>query len=468
MRSTSTQSLHLGEGAVCGGCWSAGGDTVYLHYGGTPSVAMERSLGVGDSMYPALLLAWELASNAIVDMATVGQLREGDGMLAIDEAGEQLLLRQHRSALVVNIESLSVRETLRGCEGPWAGTFAGRLPVWLDGSDLILDTEDRGRHSSVGMWALDVDTEGERVFVAGGKNLSGAAIHSLASGELLEFLAKTPANRSLPTFSSIRFIPGHEELLLGGWDGEVWRWPLGEAVPRSMGEHSEGACHVQALLVDGPLAASFGSDGSIAIWEWQSEKRIARISAHASWIHFAALRPESGEVLTGGDDGAARLWPNLESLAAHGDALTPHRQHDYYQGRPTLGLGRSQDLFVTRFGEDIRALDRDGMPCPLPSTIDWLHTANRLEEGVLIVGDKDELRLTTSDVRIGPVALKEDRSLAAIGMERRIELRSLEGDTLMQLALEHPAAAIEFIDHTLVALDEAGHVHTWEVQLQPA
>ncbi len=433
------------EGHIAAGCFSPDGNLAYLQYNGAVHEEVAHDLGLQPERDYNLVLVWDLQCDQIVDIALIGQMREGSGLLAIDSEGRTLLLRDYRSSLLLRADDLTLQRKLPGKEGPWSGGFAGTTHVWLDGSTLVVG--DRGSvfegTESVGMWAMTIDQRGGRIFVAGGEGpRGGLAIHTIATDE---HQILRPKDVKLPTFGAIHYA--NNELILAGWDGCLWRWPLTDAAPHCLGRHGGQVSHLSCVVSDGHYAASLGGDGFISVWCLKSERRVQRVHAHgcAGEHCLFALHPQTGELLTGAADGTARLWPPLAELACFPEP-------DMLNGNPFARIGHCDETLVVFFAGTLAAFTLNGTPSVAPiGDINWMGC----EE------DFRKLVTTSYNLQIG-IVFSNDKRIAATATNRRVEIHSKDSP-ILSLPLQYPAAAIGIVRNTLVVIDVFGQVNCWAI-----
>jgi hypothetical protein len=460
--------MAAGEGSIGGMAFSADGQRVLAHFGGELDATLAEELGVPGEPWGAWLLEWDAASEALLRVRRAGQFREGESVLAVSADGTRVLVRDHRSVLLLDARTLSPVETLRGAEGPWAAVFVGSRVVWLDGSTLVIqDGEVRHEESSAGMWALAVEPARERVAVAGNGKAAGLALHRLADARLERLLSPGALSKGLPVFSTVAFRPGHDEVFLGGWDQQVWRWPLEQARPTVVGAQ-EGQLSAGLFSADGSLYASGDSAGVICLWDAHTGERRASFQAHAGGVTALRVAPRTGELLSASGDGTVRRWPSLPMLAAAGwEVRAPH---GIARSSPAARIGRSllEDGVCTAFGEEARQWAPDGTPRGLGVRgVEWLHAAERSWSG-------DVLRVSTryrkahlsgyagARIRAADVAREAPRAAVAIGY--KVVLHDTESGAVLETwALDEPVVALAFLGRELVAVDAQGHVLAWEL-----
>ena len=112
----------------------------------------------------------------------------------------------------------------------------------------------------------------------------------------------------------------------GGYDRTVRTWEL--QGDRRSAQLERGAWSAQAVaaLPDGGSIISGGDDGMVRVWDTESGRELSTIGPHpdrrrmdstigthvhvvdGGVIHTVAVTPDGQHVVSGGDDGAVRLW----------------------------------------------------------------------------------------------------------------------------------------------------------------
>jgi WD40 repeat protein len=133
------------------------------------------------------------------------------------------------------------------------------------------------------------------------------------------------------------FRPGGKDLIAATTDNRL-------AVVRDTGvlqRELEVNCEVLCLAFDasGEYLLCGGRDGSISIWNMNSEKRILQWTAHDSSTGYVQFEPQ-GHVLSAGVNGEVRRWDVLgtfETISKAGIHLDLQHILDW-----TLTLGRTK------------------------------------------------------------------------------------------------------------------------------
>jgi WD40 repeat protein len=183
------------------------------------------------------------------------------------------------------------------------------------------------------VWCVAFSPDGTRL-LSGGKDGS-VRLWDVATGRELK---KLDGHADL--VSAIAFSPDGKRALSAGYDQEVSLWDLekGERVPGFA--CAEGAKYVNAVAFapDGKRALT-ASGRTIYVIDAAGGKLLRRLEGHTGWVTCAAFSDYSRWVLSGADDGTARLWD-----AATGKQVRVFRGHDGYVKAVAFGPGGRQVL----------------------------------------------------------------------------------------------------------------------------
>lgn len=158
------------------------------------------------------------------------------------------------------------------------------------------------------------------------------------------------------TRSIVAFSPDGEKLASAEANGEITVWSLPDGRVRQRWRAHTDSIHGLALLADG-RAVSASYDGSLALWS-ATLRELRRVTAPAP-ITDAVIDPESGAIVTGHTDGAARRWrladlALVDTMRRHRGAMRAvayHARSGYY-----ASSGRDGAVYVWRQNEPPRAL----------------------------------------------------------------------------------------------------------------
>ncbi|PJF18255.1 Ribosome biogenesis protein WDR12 [Paramicrosporidium saccamoebae] len=108
------------------------------------------------------------------------------------------------------------------------------------------------------------------------------------------------------TISGLAMHEGH--LYTFGWDRQIKRWKLPEMVIMATWTAPDA---ISAVSMDGGLAVTGHSDGSLHVWDFTSSSVSlnGKDAAHTGWVSGVVLDPlDRNRVVSVGTDGAVLLW----------------------------------------------------------------------------------------------------------------------------------------------------------------
>jgi hypothetical protein len=129
----------------------------------------------------------------------------------------------------------------------------------------------------------------------------------------------------------LEFLPDGRRLLASRKDGVLdmldWHtggviWEAAKAAIQDAPEFMELRDDIGAVASpDGSMIASASADNSLRLWDPRDGKQLANLGGHGSGVFEAAFFPDSGRILSVGDDGLAKLWdvPGRRRLRTFGD-----------------------------------------------------------------------------------------------------------------------------------------------------
>ena len=94
-----------------------------------------------------------------------------------------------------------------------------------------------------------------------------------------------------------------------------------------------------AYSPDGTRIVSGGDDGAVRVWDAQSGQEHTRLSGHMGWVRSVAYSPDGTRIVSGSWDGTVRLWyADIEALLQMADSLI-QRDPPIFQGTERVRFG---------------------------------------------------------------------------------------------------------------------------------
>ncbi len=198
-----------------------------------------------------------------------------------------------------------------------ADATAARLTTELDRSEfrngrLSLGSEDSGSAED-GLWRQHL----------------GGRMPRATAWALADLHARSPCLASaLPPVvgdNPVVFVPGSDEVAIGGGDGRIHLHDAATLAPRRI--VGEGAGFVLSLAVDrdGKRAFAGNSDGVLTVFELATGRTLRRMQAHRDLLRAIELAPHGEGFATGGGDGRVLWWRDAaseaEEVASHGSPV---------------------------------------------------------------------------------------------------------------------------------------------------
>lgn len=107
--------------------------------------------------------------------------------------------------------------------------------------------------------------------------------------------------QSTRQITSVGFLPDGKYLAAGSWDETVRLWNVRTGEARTLGENCACVCRISA---NGDKLAAYSLDGRLRVWDLESGR--SRIVGECFGVNAIAFLNDA--LVTGGDDGAIRLW----------------------------------------------------------------------------------------------------------------------------------------------------------------
>ncbi|XP_017552857.1 THO complex subunit 6 homolog [Pygocentrus nattereri] len=167
-------------------------------------------------------------------------------------------------------------------------------------------------------------------FLAAGNNYGEIAVFSLSAA--LSPDATDMSQKPILTFTAhegpVFMLLSTDTHLLSAGNGEISAWSWVELTKRSTKavwtrrpnyKTSLEIPEINAMIInqkDNSLIVG-GGDNNIHIMDMETGIFKSVLQGHTDYIHCLALKEREGEILSGGEDGAVRIWDSRTSQAVH-------------------------------------------------------------------------------------------------------------------------------------------------------
>ncbi|XP_068605632.1 THO complex subunit 6 homolog [Brachionichthys hirsutus] len=167
-------------------------------------------------------------------------------------------------------------------------------------------------------------------FLAAGNNYGKIAIFSLSAALSPE--ASGPSHKPVLTFAAhegpVFALLSTDCHLLSAGNGEVSAWSWTELVKKNVKplwtkrpdyKSSLEIPEINAMIInprDNSLVVG-GGDNNIHILDLEHGDFKSVLQGHTDYIHCVSVREREGEILSGGEDGAVRIWDSRTGQSVH-------------------------------------------------------------------------------------------------------------------------------------------------------
>ncbi|OAX32733.1 WD40 repeat-like protein, partial [Rhizopogon vinicolor AM-OR11-026] len=211
-----------------------------------------------------------------------------------------------------------------GGERVVSGSVDGTAAVWnVESGKTVLGPIKAHEH----VFAVAYSPDTKNIATAGA-NENAVKIWDATTGELLSTLKhKDPTMRGhTGDINGIVHLPDGRSIITCSRDSSLRRWDLESGAQIGDDWRDEGN-EVQAWYIalspNGKTAASGSDDGTVRLWNVETEKVIAKWTGHTDAVRTLCWSADC--VVSGSHDGTARVW-NVESGKT---VLGPIKAHEY-------------------------------------------------------------------------------------------------------------------------------------------
>ena len=184
--------------------------------------------------------------------------------------------------------------------------------IWDTGSGELVE-ELSGHEGAV----HDAAFSAEGGLLASASQDTTARIWDAETGEHLDTVG-TPSNAN-----AVAFDPsGAMYVVAGSTDISLWDFGVGQRIYK-FGAHDDSVVHAVAYSPEGTTFSSGDADGTVLVWDAQTNERHLTLKGHTSTVNSMAYTPDGSLLATAGNDRTVRLWDTgtgeaLAAIEGHG------------------------------------------------------------------------------------------------------------------------------------------------------
>ena len=184
-------------------------------------------------------------------------------------------------------------------DGKWVltGSSDGTAKLWDAKSGALIGTS-RVHTAAVNSVAFSPD--GKRI-ITGSSDNTAKMLDAETGMEIRTFRSHTDR------VTCVVFSPDGSKILSGSFDSRAKLWDAETGEQIRTFDHGQGYVHSIAFSPDGRYLLTAGGL-HVSLFDVESSLTIRTFSGHAASVYSVAFSPGRGQILTGSEDGKAKLW----------------------------------------------------------------------------------------------------------------------------------------------------------------
>ncbi|MFW9968053.1 MAG: WD40 repeat domain-containing protein [Candidatus Thorarchaeota archaeon] len=288
------------------------------------------------------------------------------------------------------------------------------------------------------------------------------------------------------TVWSLAFTPDSRYVISGGQDATIRVWDLhsGSLVHILIGHR--GAVYGLSVMADGVRIVSVADrDLAVRIWDMEEGAPISALAPNSAHVNAVASSPDNRYVVTGGDDGKARIWDIDSGIllrvldharSIYSIAISPDGRHLVIGSKTTAGIEEKGLIWVWDFelGILLHTLEgHKGHVTSLAMTADSRYILSGGQDGTVRLWDLETGTLLYIMAGHGGPVLNvtvtpDGRHIISGSSDNTLRLWQLHGGVFIH-SIEHTenvhAVAVSANGRHVATGDVEGNVQVWDFRV---